>query len=270
VLYTFAGGNDGALPYSGVTIGANGALYGTTYSGGTAKLGTAFKLSPPSAPGGRWSEAVLYSFNYSFGANPSTGLVIGKHGRLYGAASSGGSKQWGTIFALEPPATTGETWTATTVLAFGLNDGGGPNGLSIDRNGVLYGTTTTGGPADCPGPGGCGTVFQLAPPTSPGEAWTETVLEGYSWDPIGGVAFGANGLLYTMSAASGACIFSLAPPSTLGESWTTTTLHYFSGSFTPEGSLVVGSGNVLYGVVSGGPHTAGCPVGCGAAFALTL
>jgi hypothetical protein len=33
-LYDFAGGSDGSNPYGGVTIGPDGAIYGTTYAGG--------------------------------------------------------------------------------------------------------------------------------------------------------------------------------------------------------------------------------------------
>jgi uncharacterized repeat protein (TIGR03803 family) len=46
VLYTFTGGNDGALPYAGVIQGSDGALYGTTESGGAAGLGVIFRIGP--------------------------------------------------------------------------------------------------------------------------------------------------------------------------------------------------------------------------------
>jgi uncharacterized repeat protein (TIGR03803 family) len=33
-LHSFLGGNDGAMPYAGVTVGSDGSLYGTTITGG--------------------------------------------------------------------------------------------------------------------------------------------------------------------------------------------------------------------------------------------
>jgi len=101
VLYSFAGGNDGANP-NGVVIGKNGVLYGTTGGGGTAGLGTVFSLTPPASPGVPWTEAVLHSFTGSDGANPTTGVAIGREGALYGTTSSGGTGVCGcgTVFEL--------------------------------------------------------------------------------------------------------------------------------------------------------------------------
>jgi 6-phosphogluconolactonase len=46
VLYSFAGGNDGANPYAGLVMGSNGILYGTTLYGGTSGAGTVFQIVP--------------------------------------------------------------------------------------------------------------------------------------------------------------------------------------------------------------------------------
>jgi uncharacterized repeat protein (TIGR03803 family) len=173
-LYNFTGsGGDGDFPAAGVVIGPNGVLYGTTLGGGTGGCaglpfpgcGTVFSLIPPASPGGAWTERVLYRFiGGSDGANPSTGLAMGSHGVLYGttANTGNGSCQFvgagcGTVFSLTAPASAGGAWTETTLYAFSGEDGDQPSSLVIGRNGVLYGTTISGGASNA------GTVFSLAP-----------------------------------------------------------------------------------------------------------
>ena len=64
-LYEFAEGSDGNLPFGGVVIGPNGALYGTTFYGGENN-GTVFELRPPATVCRSvlcyWNETVLHSF----------------------------------------------------------------------------------------------------------------------------------------------------------------------------------------------------------------
>ena len=53
-IWSFTGGNgDGAnpYPYGHVVFDSNGALYGTTASGGSSSNGTVFQLVPPSVAG---------------------------------------------------------------------------------------------------------------------------------------------------------------------------------------------------------------------------
>ena len=159
-LYSFTGGPDGGDPLAGVAIGANGALYGATSSGGTSNQGTVFQLRPPASPGGAWTETVLHDFTGSDGANPqAAGVVIGKAGPLYGTTVQGGASNAGTVFFFTPPATPGGAWTETVLHSFkGGDDGANPvAGLVIGKNGVLYGTTSSGGTS------GGGTVFALEP-----------------------------------------------------------------------------------------------------------
>lgn len=46
VLYSFAGGSDGANPTWGLVRDPQGNLFGTTYGGGASGYGTVFKLVP--------------------------------------------------------------------------------------------------------------------------------------------------------------------------------------------------------------------------------
>ena len=65
-LYEFTGGSDGGVPYGGVVIGPNGALYGTTYTGGEDDYGLVFELRPPPTFCRSilcyWDETVLHTF----------------------------------------------------------------------------------------------------------------------------------------------------------------------------------------------------------------
>ncbi len=110
ILYAFQGtpGNDGADP-NGTLFDSTGAIYGTTQYGGTNSdcgvvgCGTVFKLMPPSAPGGTWTEQLLYSFQSgSDGAYPIANLIeLG--GTFYGTtASGGGNHNAGTAFSFAP------------------------------------------------------------------------------------------------------------------------------------------------------------------------
>jgi len=120
-------------------------------------------LIPPASPGGAWTEATLGGSPYL--ANPHGALAIGKGGVLYGTATFGGSG--GGVFALTPPASSGGAWTYAVLYNFaGLSgDGAYPYaGVAIGKDGVLYGTTGSGGSS------GKGTVFSLTPPRSPGRA----------------------------------------------------------------------------------------------------
>jgi hypothetical protein len=89
VLYTFTGAADGGAPLSSLVADAAGNLYGTTVDGGAHASGTAFEL----VHGGSrtWTEHVIHSFGAgSDGQFPTSGMIFGKGGALYGTTSVGG------------------------------------------------------------------------------------------------------------------------------------------------------------------------------------
>jgi len=196
VLHNFTGSpGDGAIPQAALVIGGDGVLYGTTTYGGSGACvppgsgtgcGTVFSLTPPAAPGGAWTETVLYNFTGypTVGTNPYAGVVVGSGGALYGTTQYGGASGNGTVYSLTPPAGPGSAWTGAVLYAFsGASDGSVPvGGVVIGNGGVLYGTTELGGTGTCTGQGifGCGTAFSLTPPTSAGGAWTQTVLYSFT------------------------------------------------------------------------------------------
>ena len=166
VLYSFAGGADGANPVAGLSIDKSGNLYGTTSVGGASGNGTVFKVSANGL------HMVLYSFGGSSdGTVPIGGVTLDPKGNLYGATSTGGLYTYGTIFELKKSAS---GWTETVLHNFAMkSDGGTPYaGLIFDHSGNLYGAATQGG--DGSGGGG-GTIFELTPS---GNSWTFQVLYG--------------------------------------------------------------------------------------------
>jgi uncharacterized repeat protein (TIGR03803 family) len=283
VLYSFTGGSgDGANPYGGLIFDASGALYGTTNAGGTAALGTVFKLTPPATSGGAWTESVLYSFKGgSDGANPYAGLIFDGSGALYGTTNAGGTPGFGTVFKLTP---SGGAWTESVLYSFkGGSDGANPyyGALIFDTSGALYGTTNAGGSSACGG--GCGTVFRL---TSSGGAWTESVLYAFTGgttdgiNPQGGLTFDATGALYGTTntggptyldgsscgqfSLGGTCgiVFKLSPSG--GATWNESVLYFFGSSSNdggnPSSGMIFDASGALYGTTTAGGTT---PSGCG-------
>jgi|HubBroStandDraft_6_1064221.scaffolds.fasta_scaffold00165_7 uncharacterized repeat protein (TIGR03803 family) len=158
VLYSFAGGADGASPYAGVIRDEAGNLYGTTTGGGPSGWGTVFKVDPAGI------ETVLYSFTGATdGGLPEAGLIRDEAGNLYGTTFFGGlasppcSSFCGVVFKLDTAG------TETVLYSFAPNaDGINPSaGLIQDAEGNLYGNTQYGGNESCDHPYGCGVVFKL-------------------------------------------------------------------------------------------------------------
>jgi uncharacterized repeat protein (TIGR03803 family) len=206
-LYSFTGGSDGGYPYSGLTMGQNGVLYGTTSNGGMSchrGCGTVFSLTPPAAPGGNWTETVLYMFmGGNDGANPTATLLLNSSGALYGTTSAGGPSGAGTVFELTAPSSGSGLWTETVVYNLTGANGATPYaGLFLGSNGALWGTTVLGGVS------GDGTVFELTP-TGPEGVWVENVLNPFMGGsqgsrPLGGLLMGSSGVLYGTTVSGGA------------------------------------------------------------------
>jgi uncharacterized repeat protein (TIGR03803 family) len=253
-----------------------------------------------------WKEKVLYSFQGGTdGYQPAGGVVFDKQGNLYGATTDGGSSscrgpfQCGTVFQLKPPTKSGDPWTETVLYVFkgsDSNDGASPfGGLIWDQAGNLYGTTGYDGTGDCILLGsrvGCGTVYELSPPTQKGGAWIETVIYNFKGDtdgqlPIGDLVFDKQGNLYGATqygGGYGSCnpsfyqhcgtIFKLSPPKTKSGKWTEKVLHGFKSGkdgANPSGGLVFDLTGAIYGTTfAGGNQNCryGASVGCGTAFEL--
>jgi uncharacterized repeat protein (TIGR03803 family) len=161
VLYRFTGEADGSYASGGLIFDNAGNLYGTTVFGLTGN-GTVFELTPS---GGQWTYTLLYTLmsGESFEGGPLGTLAMDTTGNLYGTTFEGGYISaglcvfgCGTVFKLAP---FGGGWIYSLLYRFiGSTDGALPyDGLILDRNGHLYGTTSEAGA------GGQGTVFELTP-----------------------------------------------------------------------------------------------------------
>jgi len=168
VLYNFTSVDDGGYPAANLVV-HNGNLYGTAAGGpefiadsnGTCQCGALFELSPPSAPGGAWTESTLHLFTGgSDGGAPYAGVVFDPSGNLYLTTDTGGTSNEGTVAEFTPPSEAGGAWTETILANFeGGNDGSYPaGGLIFGPSNELYSTTSFGG-AKC----NCGTVFRVKP-----------------------------------------------------------------------------------------------------------
>jgi uncharacterized repeat protein (TIGR03803 family) len=145
---------DGATPNAGLIFDSSGNLYGTTSIGGASNNGTVYELTPGS---GGWTEKVLWSFDYSDGANPYASLVFDSSGNLYGTTYGGGTGPCmygcGTVFELIP---TSGRWREKLLINF-QNIALPTAGVVLDSSGNVYGTMTNGGRFDH------GAVFELTP-----------------------------------------------------------------------------------------------------------
>jgi uncharacterized repeat protein (TIGR03803 family) len=269
VLYSFAGGEDGARPFASLIFDSAGNLYGTTYEGGKDGAGTIFELSPNQD--GSWTETVLHSFNRADGGGPTAGLVFDSEGNLYGPTTQGGEQGAGTIFQLTPNSN--GSWTESVIHSFNGKDGSYPDhgGLIFDADGNLYGTANAGG-AD-----GYGVVFKLTPNAN--GTWTEAVLHNFTGANDGGgpestLIFDKSGNLYGTTRDGGAhrvgVAFELTPKT--GGTWTETVLHQFTGgkdgAAPYEGVIFDQAGN-LYGTAEKGGNLSACgSQGCGVVFKL--
>ncbi len=257
IIHNF-NGTDGAEPYAGLAVDADGNLYGTTYSGGVYGGGLVFELSPSS--GGGWAYYKLHNFgNRTDGVNPEASLIFDGTGNLYGTTYAGGTHNGGIVFELIPDG--GGTWTYTKLHNFDNGrEGANPEaGLVLDANGNLYGTTYAGGTENA------GTVFELTP--AEGWAWTYTKLHNFGQGtdgikPRAGLIFDGAGNLYGTTANGGVngsgTVFKLTPLA--GGGWMKNIVHNFTAGTDGTGSyagLVSDVAGNFYGTTHGGGNYSG-------------
>jgi len=262
---------DGGQP-SGLVLGRDNNLYGTTQWGGYFGSGTIFVITP----GGQLTT--LYHFGqdadgHSLGGLP---LVVGNDGNLYGATPYGGENRAGIIFQFTPAAG-GNGGNFSTLFSFPTNDFGqygasGAGALVQGRDGYFYGVMQYGGT------NGGGSVFQFIP----GKQAQFNTLHSFPrldvYNAFGGLVLtgvnslvqGSDGVLYGTTVFGGNDLYNSNPDAgydgggdgtlfSLTTNGLFTPLYLFDQNqfdgFTPTGALVEGTPGVFYGMtVCGGAN----------------
>ena len=215
------GGSAAAGVVGSLIMDGSGNLYGTAYSGGsstscTSGCGVVFKLTNNA---GVWTEALLYNFDGTHGANPDAPLLLDAAGNLYGTTTAGGPANVGVVFETSFHGVTPYTRVLYSFTGAAA-DGAVPlAGLIMDGSGNLYGTTEAGGGSFNCSVGtinGCGTAFKL---TRSGTHWKETILHPFKAEGDGGfpgaLISDASGNLYSDAFVGGlyniGVVFELSP-----------------------------------------------------------
>ena len=245
VLYSFNGIADGGNPGATVIQGSDGNFYGTASGGGDVNGdGTIFQLTPAGA------YTVLHTFNGSDGSYPFAPLVGDGQGNFYGTTPLGGANGFGTAFRI----TAGGQLTTLWSFQGGTADGSNPNGLTLAKDGNLYGTTTSGGTT------GNGVVFQISLPGGIEKPIYSFAGGSDAAAPFAGLVEAGNGILYGTTVNGGTnnlgAVFSVTTGGTEAVLWsfgTTGTDGYY-----PQAALIQGSDGNLYGTtVYGGAYNVG-------------
>lgn len=257
ILHSFGGTpSDGDEPWAGVVLDAAGNLYGTTpHSGREVTAGTVFALKPQVGTG-TYTEKVLWTFNFTNGADPFGGVILDSSGNLYGTTSSYGALNGGNVYRINVHVV-----STTTALTSSLNPSiyGEPVTLTANV------TSKLGPPAD----GETVTFMQGASTLGTGTlssgsaTFTTSTLQGgpvriaavYFGDAEFGISKSTTLTQQVSRATTTTTLVSSLNPSSYGQpvTFTATVVPQFGG--TVEGTVAFYDGKTLLGHavgVSGG------------------
>ncbi len=257
-LYSFTGGADGWYP-NGLTLAADGTVYGTASLGGiatgycaTTGCGTIFKLSPQ----GRLT--VLHRFNVGNGAGPEVAPLRVGHtlfGATLQAATAVKGADAGSVFSISDTGADFKTYAMPTTPGVSYNFEGS---LVQDSAGNLWGTAVENSAGygaiykiDTAGHFSVAYVFQAGADG----AYPFSDLEIDGNDVVYGTTHGNE--TYNEGAGAGGWGTVFAYDTKRG---VLTTLHAFSQSdgANPIGGVAIDPSGKLYGVTEfGGAHDMG-------------
>jgi uncharacterized repeat protein (TIGR03803 family) len=248
-IYSFTNSYaNGGSPIAGLVQGSDGNFYGTTFIGGSGRLGqgTIFRVSPS----GDFSN--LYSFGSvaNDGGNPIWSLVQGRDGNFYGTAG-GGAYGDGIVFRISPSG------AKTNLYLFSTANGWEPHaGLVQGNDGDFYGTTFESSK-------GWGTVFRISPSGTFTSLYTFVGPPNNGANPQGSLVQGSDGNFYGTTENGGTTnsnplnsypgygtVFRITSDGNY------TNLYSFTGppndGMLPSAGLVQGSDGNFYGTTYGG------------------
>ena len=142
ILHDFGGtvgGQPDGINIFGVTLGADGRIYGSTNTGGTHSEGVVFSMNTDGT-----GYTILHNFagGTTDGVKGWGGVALGTDGKVYGQTVTGGAYDQGTLWSITPSG------TFTLLHSFGgTGDGINPttSSLNLLPDGRIYGGTTGGG-----------------------------------------------------------------------------------------------------------------------------
>ncbi len=222
-----------SVPEGGLLQVSDGSFYGVTSD-------TIYRLATNA------QVTIAARFTDAVGATGT--LVAGAGGVLYGTTQWGGDGGQGTVFRFDPAS--GEL---STLHAFtGLQEGTSPFGGLAILGGQLYGVTRQ-------------TVFRTDPSSG-----ATTILYTFGEGPLGlhnptsGLTAGADGLLYgttmtgpgTFPTLGLGALYRLNPAT-----GAVSVAHAFTDINSPDGRLLLGPDNRMYGSAMSGPGLPGTGVG---------
>ncbi|MEO1714724.1 MAG: choice-of-anchor tandem repeat GloVer-containing protein, partial [Bacteroidota bacterium] len=174
--YTVEHSFDPAVTYEpepNLTLTSDGTLLGATNDGGDNTVGTIYEFDPST---GTFTSYASFDF-FSTGYSTIYQFLEVSPGVFYGMNQNGGGSFDGTLYKFDRSA---NTITVVHTFVGGNNDGSGGEGqLTLSPDGLIYGTTVSGGPNNS------GTIFSYDESTD-----TYMMLASFASGSIPGFPFG--------------------------------------------------------------------------------
>ncbi len=244
ILYSFNNTSSlGTNPSGGIVID-QGFIYGVANSGGSANMGTVFRVQTDGT-----GMTVLHDFIGTNGANPNAPLTL-NGGVLFGSTGSDSMSGGGTLFRIN---TDGSHFSTLYFFDPSNNRPYYPTGQLVYESGIIYGTTYQGGA------NGGGTIFSIY---ADGHNFKHLYDFGVGSEeetlptlPEGGLTLVGGNKLFGMTSHGGASTHGTIFSWDIGHR-TFTTIHEFSNTERPSTRLKV-DGSKIYGFTTGFKYTAG-------------
>lgn len=236
----------GATPFGSLIQASNNKLYGTTFYGGLNSFGVLFEFNLSNN-----TYKKLFDFNGINGQNPLAPLLEASNGKLYSTTQNGGINGKGILFEFNYISN-----TFTKLIDFNNSIGTYPLGSLLEYSpGLLYGTTSQGGPNTTTD---YGVIFSYNFVNSTYSV-KKSFIYSTGWNPSGEFTKTPTGKLYGTATTGGingkGCIFEYDPVSN-----TYNDKFHFSQSSGYQSckSLLLATNGKMYGAnFSGGSYSFG-------------